>query len=113
VDHVEEVHGAAGFVCLEVSHEVPANIGPTNGRNLLFRLLNTILAEVSSPEFDQILYQAGRVGLADGNQRDLARVSAAALGSGVNSGLNVRKSCGKTFRRVNIRHHGNQFDTES
>jgi hypothetical protein len=51
--------------------------------------------------------------LADGNQPNLPRISAGSLDTVVNTGFNVRKACGKTFRRVNIRHHGNQIDTES
>jgi hypothetical protein len=92
---------------------MPANVAPLDLRNLLFRLPNAIFAQVSSPEFNQTLYQAGRMGLTDGNQRDLLRVSSASPGGSGNTGSDLRKSAAKTFRRVNIRHHGNLFDPKS
>jgi len=104
MNDIEETQRAACFVRLKMSDQVPMRVGPSHFRDLAFGILNTILAEVGSAEFDELLNQTRRMSLADGDQRHLVWAAATSLRSGRDSSFNVRKSCGKTGRRVNVRY---------
>jgi len=65
-----------------------------DGRKLAFCLLDPVLAEYFLPCRNRSQYVLGRLGLAHGHQRDLARIAAGFFGREVNSAVDVRQSGG-------------------
>jgi hypothetical protein len=93
VNDVKKVNSTPGFVGLEMPDEVPARRLATHFGNLPFSLLNAIFPDIHCPKFDHFLYNRGRMGLADGDEFDLAGGPTTVGCGGCNPGVNGRKSC--------------------
>jgi len=50
--HVEKLNGAARFVCLQMSNQVPSSFISSYFWDLRFRFLNTILPEIGGSKLD-------------------------------------------------------------
>src|SRR5438270_14010287 len=83
MNQVEEAHGSPSLVRLKVADQVPAHRGrfPLQLFDLPLRLLHAVLAEVREARGDGLSDEGRRVSLADGDERDLARVASRALGA--------------------------------
>src|SRR5688572_1613102 len=102
MDYIKQVECPARLVCLEMSDEMPSHSVPAHLRDLLLSLLNAVLPKLPRAKLDQSLNQTCRMCLGDRDERDVPGTPAIAPRGCGNTGLNVRKSGGKTVRGVNV-----------
>jgi len=73
MNKIEKLDGSPGFVRLQVSDQMPSRRLASYFRNLGFRFLHTILAQIGNSDRDRLLNAFGGMCLADGYERNVAR----------------------------------------
>ena len=92
MNHVEQLGGAAGFIRLQMSDQVPSRRTPSHSVNFWFSFLYAILTKLNETDVNGMADYFGRMSLGNSDKLYVCRGSIAALRGSFNPRTNAAQA---------------------